>query len=196
MTQPPLPPLPIEYGYGGNQPRTSGAAVTSLVLGIVGCVPFVTGILAIIFGIVGLRKTRDPSVAGKGMAVAGLVLGIVGVLGWTGFAVLAGFAAADAKPAKQAASQFLTDLSTGNITAATAESNGLNPAQLTTDSATIASYGAVQSINISTYNINSFNGQTTANLSGTVWFAGGPKTCTFTLVKIGGVFRVTLYSVK
>jgi hypothetical protein len=129
MTQPPsLPPIPVEYGYGSTQPRTSGAAITSLILGIIGCVPFVTGILAIIFAIVGIRKTRDPSVAGKGMAIAGLVLGIVSVLGWIIFTILITFAVAESKPAKIAATQFLTDVSTGNINAALANSNGITAA--------------------------------------------------------------------
>jgi hypothetical protein len=53
--------------------RTSGLAVASLVLGIVGF-----SILAIIFGGVAIGQTgKDPNLSGRGMAVAGLVLGIV-----------------------------------------------------------------------------------------------------------------------
>jgi len=42
-----------------------------------GCVPFLTGLLAVIFGVVGMRRTRDRRVGGRGLAIAGLCLGIV-----------------------------------------------------------------------------------------------------------------------
>ena len=53
--------------------RTSGFAVASLVLGLLGIWP-----LAVIFGGVGISKTKEGlNVSGRGMAVAGLVLGII-----------------------------------------------------------------------------------------------------------------------
>ncbi|PRY38339.1 uncharacterized protein DUF4190 [Spirosoma oryzae] len=58
----------------------SGLAIASLVCGILAFFVFgiVLGILAIIFGGVALSKIRkNPEVSGRGMAVAGLVLGIV-----------------------------------------------------------------------------------------------------------------------
>jgi threonine/homoserine/homoserine lactone efflux protein len=59
--------------------RTSGLAIASLVLGIV-WVYWIGSILAVIFAHIALRNMkRDPSVGGKGMAIAGLVLGYVGV---------------------------------------------------------------------------------------------------------------------
>ena len=61
--------------------RTNGFAIAALVLGILGI-----WLLAIIFGAVGLSQTkRDASYTGRGLAIAGLVLGIVvGVL-WVAF---------------------------------------------------------------------------------------------------------------
>jgi len=63
----------------------SGMAVASLVLGVVG--PFlsilsiVAGILAIVFGVVALRATSSsPPVRGRGMAIAGIMLGTVDML--------------------------------------------------------------------------------------------------------------------
>ena len=63
-------------------PPSSGAATASLVLGIVGlvlgwCACGVPSLLAIIFGHVGLRQTRNNAMSGHGMAVAGLVMGYV-----------------------------------------------------------------------------------------------------------------------
>lgn len=56
-------------------------SIASLVLGIVGvplCFLFVPSLLAIIFGFVGLSQIKqDPAQRGRGLAIAGLVLGIV-----------------------------------------------------------------------------------------------------------------------
>jgi uncharacterized membrane protein YvbJ len=57
--------------------RTSGMAIASLILGILGI-----SILAIIFGAIGISQTnKDPYLKGRGLAVAGLVLGIIGMIG-------------------------------------------------------------------------------------------------------------------
>ncbi len=68
-------------GPAGPGTRTNGLAVASLVLGIVGillCVVFIPWILAIVFGIIAIRQcNEDPTYTGKGMAVAGLVLGLI-----------------------------------------------------------------------------------------------------------------------
>jgi Domain of unknown function (DUF4190) len=58
---------------------TNGMAVASLVLGIVGVFLPVCGVLALIFGGIGISKANQGA-SGKGMAIAGLVLGIVGTL--------------------------------------------------------------------------------------------------------------------
>jgi len=74
----------VEKGEG------NGLAVAALVLGIIGValtfipfLPYITGVLAIIFGVVGMNKEVK-----KGMATAGLVLGIITiglkVLFWMG----------------------------------------------------------------------------------------------------------------
>jgi uncharacterized membrane protein YvbJ len=59
-------------------PKTSGFAVASLVLGIIGIFFGLCSILAIIFGGMALSQiSKNPELKGKGQAVAGLVLGIV-----------------------------------------------------------------------------------------------------------------------
>jgi hypothetical protein len=63
--------------------RTSGFAITSLVLGILGvlCLP-VFGVLGLIFGILGLREISraEQGMGGRGMAISGIVLGSIGTL--------------------------------------------------------------------------------------------------------------------
>lgn len=64
-----------------NAPKSQGLAIASMVLGIIGlvlscCVPIVPiilALLAVILGGVSLAKKQD----GKGMAIAGLVCGII-----------------------------------------------------------------------------------------------------------------------
>ncbi|WP_231639413.1 DUF4190 domain-containing protein [Mycobacterium sp. Marseille-P9652] len=82
---PPQPPQPPQGGYppapyqppypppGYTQPpqnqTTSGFAIASLVLGILGGV-----LLSVIFGIIALGRTKPGGQRGRGMAIAGLVL--------------------------------------------------------------------------------------------------------------------------
>jgi predicted Zn finger-like uncharacterized protein/prepilin-type processing-associated H-X9-DG protein len=74
------PPLPsIAYGVPGMQPKTSGMAIASLVCGILFCVPFCS-LLAIIFGIIGITQTKPGMAKGRGLAIAGTVLGSLYIL--------------------------------------------------------------------------------------------------------------------
>lgn len=65
------------------QPK-NGMGVASLVLGILGVIPLVfpivMSILAIIFGGIGRSRATRGEATNKGVATAGLVLGIIGTL--------------------------------------------------------------------------------------------------------------------
>jgi prepilin-type processing-associated H-X9-DG protein len=77
----PPPPPPVNYsgpGYVQSGP-TSGIAMAALICGILFFFPL-TALLAIIFGIIGLAKTNNPAVKGRGFAIAGLVLGSIGLV--------------------------------------------------------------------------------------------------------------------
>ncbi|MER7333532.1 MULTISPECIES: DUF4190 domain-containing protein [unclassified Micromonospora] len=88
QSSPPVPALapPPPYGYPATVvvqvSPTSGVAVASMVLGILGvlggwCLFGLPCLLAVILGHVGLHETRNNAKSGRGMAVAGLVLGYV-----------------------------------------------------------------------------------------------------------------------
>lgn len=65
------------------QPKTSGLAIASIVLGIAGlCTVGLTGIVGIILGIIALKKIgrSGGQVAGRGLAIGGLVASIVTLL--------------------------------------------------------------------------------------------------------------------
>ncbi|HWD09675.1 MAG TPA: DUF4190 domain-containing protein [Actinomycetota bacterium] len=85
---PPPPPYAYAYSppsYGRPAAPTNGLAVAALALGIIGiptCTLFVGPILALIFGAVGKARIKRTGgrQAGKGMAVAGLILGGAGIV--------------------------------------------------------------------------------------------------------------------
>jgi len=76
-------------------PRNNGLAVASLILGLVGWVPCGVGsILAIIFGAIARGQIRASAgrETGDGMALAGIILGCVGVALVIGFFVISAVA--------------------------------------------------------------------------------------------------------
>lgn len=85
---PPAPP-PGYQGYGAapaGPARYSGQAITGFVLSLVALIPCfwfwvlqIPGYLGVIFSTLGLKQTKDRSRQGRGLAIAGLVVGIVAV---------------------------------------------------------------------------------------------------------------------
>ncbi|MGH3427192.1 MAG: DUF4190 domain-containing protein [Pseudonocardiaceae bacterium] len=74
------PGYPHAYGYPGYpmQRPTNGFAIASLVLGIV-WLWWIGSILALIFGYVARKQIRERGEGGNGLAIAGIVLGWVGI---------------------------------------------------------------------------------------------------------------------
>ena len=70
-------PYPYPYPYPPAR-TTNGMAVASMVLGIV-WVYWIGSILALVFGYLALRDIRRSGQRGEGMAIAGIVLGWIGV---------------------------------------------------------------------------------------------------------------------
>lgn len=63
------------YYYTPVAPPTDGFSVAALVLGILGF-----NIFAIVFGIIGLNRTSTGQYSGRGMAIAGIVLGALSLI--------------------------------------------------------------------------------------------------------------------
>jgi uncharacterized protein DUF4190 len=90
------------YQQGGYDPnmqqmqmkRTNGMGIAALVVGIIGIffLQIILGPLAIIFGAVGMGFANKNNGSGKGLAIAGLILGCVDLLLF--FIVMAMFASA------------------------------------------------------------------------------------------------------
>ena len=82
---PPLAAAPGAYSshLGAAPQKTDGLAITSLVLGILSmiCCGIVTGIPAVICGHIAIgRMKKDPNLQGKGLAMAGLIIGYLGIV--------------------------------------------------------------------------------------------------------------------
>ena len=76
---------PQQYGYQPAPPR--GMSIASMVLGLVSIVlgfTFLVPLVGFVLGIIGVRK--EP--AGRGMAITGLVLNGLFVVGWALFVIL------------------------------------------------------------------------------------------------------------
>ena len=71
--------------HPNQAPKTDGFAITSMVLGIIAVITcfygIILAILAVIFGHLSLGKIkRNPTLGGKGMAIAGLVCGYIAIV--------------------------------------------------------------------------------------------------------------------
>lgn len=179
------PPPPSQYAPSPGMPaaRTSGAAITSLVTGVIGCL-VITPFIAIITGIVGIISTKKPNVKGRGMAIAGLILGVLwlGGIGVFGGAIFAVFANSKA-PAAQAKA-FTMDLSNDQIPAALAKSEGMSEEELTGLAATIKTWGGVKDITIVAPTVNNNNGKITWKIVGVASFnSTDPKAVEYVIDK-------------
>ncbi|MFZ4517960.1 MAG: DUF4190 domain-containing protein [Microthrixaceae bacterium] len=71
------------------QSQSNGLAVAALVCGIlILCFGCLTGIPALVLGILGLRKSNELGGTGKGQAIAGIVLGAISIALAIGYIIL------------------------------------------------------------------------------------------------------------
>lgn len=105
--QPPQQPPAYEQGYppagghpygqafpGAGDPRqevppSKAMAITSLVLSLLFCVPFLAAIVSIVLGVVVLGRSRDGRDHGRGMAIAGIVISTLVLLATVALLVVA-----------------------------------------------------------------------------------------------------------
>ena len=75
--------------YGAAPQNGMGTAALILsILGIIGCIPFVGGILGIVFGRMGMKAAEEGRATNYGQAKAGFVIGIIALVLWAIFGVL------------------------------------------------------------------------------------------------------------
>ncbi len=192
MSQMPPPPAGAfpQQGYQPPAaPKTNGAAIASLICGLLGCVPLLTSIAAIVLGVVGVKKSAQPGTGGKGLAIAGIVLGVIGILGWAvgGFAMYRAYDFVKAKvlePTKLASNSFITALAKGDTTTASNyTTSDFTQEKLQSLASQIQKYGEFKTVSISGFNANnSGGGPIQAHVTGTANFSGTSKGFKATLV--------------
>ena len=176
-----------------QQRRTSGAAIASLIFGILGCIPFITGLLAVICGILGIAKTKDPRYTGRGLAIAGLLLGLLSIVLWGVFGSGAYALYAYGKPARNAANQFARDLSAGNVQAAQSRcTSKVTREELETAVKTMKPWGALKETTLPIFLMDKSSGSAeTAEVGPVAVFQNAPNVAYFAhLVKENGQFKV------
>ncbi len=74
-------------GYTSPRPRTSTWARVAIIAAVLGVIPGIS-LVAVVTGHVALGETSRGRIAGRGMALAGLALGYIGVTLWLLFALV------------------------------------------------------------------------------------------------------------
>jgi hypothetical protein len=194
---PPSSPPPFRPGEGPPPPaEANGPAIASLVCGLLGCIPVVTGLAAVVLGILGIRKASDPRVGGRGMAIVGLILGLVSLAVWLflGMSLATGFyfLAQATAPAADVAERFTRALSTGDVDGALAESvPGTDRAALAAQAERMKDWGPLKSIGRSAVDLRVTNGKARVELKGVAVFEKTSRPYAMTLVQDPGGDKVS-----
>lgn len=80
-------PYRQNQGYGPGSNQTNGLAIAALVVGILALLSFFTiigglllGLVAVVLGVMGLSKSKHMNGSGRGIAIGGIVTGVIGAL--------------------------------------------------------------------------------------------------------------------
>jgi hypothetical protein len=153
--------------------------------------PFLPSLLAVIFGGVGISAKRNRAVSGRGMAVAGLVLGIIGLLGWAVFGGTVYTLFLISKPARAEAELFTIDLTKGDIQAAHARCTGdISRGDLVEFVKTIKPWGRLVDLTAIGVAASTKGVPTRWELTGAAEFENATKAATLVVDKIDGKFKV------
>lgn len=194
---PPVPPGYANPMYPAPK-RANGMAIAGLICAILGfCVWFLGGLLGIIFGLIGLGKSRDPQVGGRGIAIAAIIIGLLSILtsgGFTYFTVYGirlGLHAT--QPPRDAARRFVQDLSQNDVTAASnGATNDLSHAELDAMAKKLHGLGGFRDMTSNQINMSASNGSDTCNLHGIATFASGTLDYDITVTRTGpGTWKVS-----
>jgi Domain of unknown function (DUF4190) len=144
------------------------ASVASLACGIFLIVPFFAGLAAVALAIIGIRQINESNqnLHGRRLAVAGLILGLLNILGWSAYFKFIGEISG---PGRTVAHRFIDDLNSANLAGAAREClANVRPDRLDTASDQIKSWGGVKSVAVLYVTSDTANGITTGSVRGTL----------------------------
>jgi amino acid transporter len=189
------PPQGQSYGYPPQPQASNGLSITSLIMGILLCIPAVTGIGAIAFGIAGIRKARDPRYGGRGMAISGIVLGFVNLIGWAMIGGLGYYGYQQSKPVRQLANSFLTDLSNGDVNAASRHCHStMAIADLQRVVGQMQPWGKFKDATFTQYNMHSGTAGPRFELGGVAQFDKATKTVKIVMTQEAGQWKIVEFN--
>ncbi|MDB5296377.1 MAG: hypothetical protein JWO31_2360 [Phycisphaerales bacterium] len=173
--QPPPGYPAAPYGMPAQPPAGNGWGVAALVTGLLSaCVPFLGGLLAIIFGILGIKRSAKTR-TGKGLSVAGIILGLLTIVGWAlagggVWALIQGTAVN-----RDLAKKFVNDLAAQNTTAAAAD---VDPAAVKDEklqelAKTLSDGGPIKDVTTIGINANAGNGGNFVAVTTIITFTSG-----------------------
>lgn len=169
---------PQPYGQPGTSmaPQASnGWSIAALVTGIVGfCVPLLGGVLAIIFGILGIKRSGKTN-TGKGMSIAGLILGIISLGIWALFGGTIWALVQGTAVNRDLAKQYINDLQSKNLTGAAAavDSSAITAEQIQEQSDLVSAAGAIQDITTLSVSAKKDTATSEAVVGGAITFTSG-----------------------
>lgn len=176
--------------YTMQAPRpTNPLALVSLICGIIGCL-VITPIIGIITGLIALPKSKIAG--GKGLAIAGIILSILWIIGGLGAAYATYWGvnkiyALVQESAKQPTITLINHLVDGDVQAAS-DMSSISVEKLQPIADQIKSYGKCTDVTINTPTFSNVNGVVTAGFSGQAIFEKATKQIDVTvLVKEDGV---------
>jgi Domain of unknown function (DUF4190) len=169
-----VPPSQIT-GEAMDVPSASTAwdipSAVSFVCGLILIVPFLAGAAAIAMGIIGLRRIKLLNTRGRRMAIAGLILGVLNIAGWS---VFLKFISTISRPGREAAHHFFADLASANPTLAQRDCVGsVSPDSLLAASNQIKSWGGLKSVSVLNVTSDNDNGITTGAVGGVIYSPTG-----------------------
>ena len=193
---------PAPYGQPGMvmAPQASnGWSVAALVTGLIGfCVPLLGGLLAMLFGFLGIKRSNVTN-SGRGMSIAGLILGLLSVAGWalfggTVWAMIQGTAAN-----RDLAKQFINDLASQNLTnaATLVDSKVIEAKDLQKLSDVVKPMGPIQDITTVGINAKTDASGSEVVVAGAITFTGGAtKSFEMRQVKQGDKWIIVYVEIK
>ncbi|HVT81725.1 MAG TPA: DUF4190 domain-containing protein [Phycisphaerae bacterium] len=180
------------FGAPPARRKMSLSALFSLIFGILGCIPFIGGALAILFAIIGFIATGNPAKSGRWMAIVGLLLGIMSIGGWTLFgggiyAIIKG-----TEGPRIATHDFIKAVADGDQAGIKAHSAGISDDELKAFGDSVQSEGGFVDTTFFATNISNDSAQ----VEGIAEFKSGKQNVTAELEKRGGDWKVTKIRIR
>ncbi len=155
-------------------PRMSKSAMTGFVVSLLGCIPVVTSVVGLVFGIIGFRNTASPMVRGRGFAIAAIVLSLVGLAGWSAIGFISWQVYANSDEPRLAARAFVEHVAAGDFNEATAASDANMPsADLQKAIDYFEPYGTLVDLSVTSISTEIVNGVSRWKFGGTMTWSDG-----------------------